>query len=132
VGTSFEATFKTPRVPGVHAHKYKDCRMVKLYDAQNSIEVAVVVDERPKSNWLAGGSVDAMITCHSQMVHVVCISDEEKVKVHIDPISSENIRFLEDLLSSATIRVTSSQGKKLVAVDLSRYRPADAPDEGFY
>jgi hypothetical protein len=131
VGTSFETTFKTPRVRSVPARTYKDCRMVKLYDAKINSEVAVVVDERPKSTWLAGESVNAMITCNSQMVYVVHISEEEKVKVHLDPVSSENVRVLEDLLSSATIRVTSDQGKKPATVDLSTYRPAGALDEDF-
>lgn len=106
--------------------------MVKLYDAKYNNEVAVIVDERPQSTWPAGDSVNAMITCNSQMVYVVRISEGEKVKVHMDPLSSENIRFLQELLSSATIRVTFDRKKKPAIVDLSNYWPTDALNEDYH
>jgi hypothetical protein len=121
-GSSFEATVEMPRVPGAPARTYRHCRMVKIHDIQTNEDVALIIDERPRGAWIAGASVDAMITMNSQMVHILYISQEKRVRAHIDPISLENVCFLEALLSSATIRVIYNQARKLAILDLSKHK----------
>jgi hypothetical protein len=124
IGASFETTVKIPRMFRSPARTYKNCLMVKLYDVRANKEVAVIVDDMPRRAWQPGaGLVDQMMTERFNMVFIVSISQEKKVKAHPAPISSENIHSLEGLLSSATIRVTYDQAKRPAIVDISKHNP---------
>jgi hypothetical protein len=129
VGASFEATVKTPRVFRSPARTYKNCLMVKLYDVRANQEVAVIVDDMPRRIWRPSAApVDQIMTERFNMVYMVSISQETKVKAHPAPISSENIHSLEGLLSSATIRVTYNQAKQPAIVDISKHNPMKTLD----
>lgn len=103
--------------------------MVKTYDPKTNKEVAVVVDDRPRNAWLAGTSVDAIIKCKYSAVYLMHVPHKREVKVHTDPINPDNAHILDELVSSATIRVTYHQERKLTVVDLSKYQPISPIDD---
>ncbi|KAH8698033.1 hypothetical protein GQ44DRAFT_779342 [Phaeosphaeriaceae sp. PMI808] len=118
IGTIFRAKFKAPSLAGTPGRKDKDCRMakncrmVKMMDPTVKKEVVVVLDERPDRAWPA--------EVGERTVFVALIPQKTKVKFYITPISSHHEALLVDLLSSAMIRVTYDQARKLSLVDMSK------------
>ncbi|KAH9859227.1 hypothetical protein J1614_012243 [Plenodomus biglobosus] len=120
IGSVLSTVFKTNRLDSDTARICRGCRMVKI-----SEQMALVVDDIPVLKRPTTMSVEDLIYHKYRTISIVHIRDAQEVKFHYrDSISPHIQALLDNIISSAEIRVIYNQTTDCTVVDLSQYQSA--------